>query len=70
MKKIGQGSYGEVIKAQNKKNGQIVAIKLIKNINNSEYETKKILREIQILRKFSSIKSNKLTTKLYDIICP
>jgi len=33
----------------------MVAIKLIKSINKNEYETKKILREIHILRRFTQM---------------
>jgi mitogen-activated protein kinase 1/3 len=70
MKLIGVGSYGEVVQAKHKASGQIVAIKLIKNILRTEYETKKIVREIQILRHFSQMKNNHFTTKILDIISP
>jgi mitogen-activated protein kinase 1/3 len=70
MKLIGVGSYGEVVQAKHKASGQIVAIKLIKNILRTEYETKKIVREIQILRHLSQMKNNHFTTKILDIISP
>ena len=42
----GSGSHGKVYKAQNKKTGDIVAIKHIENFKNSSYQTIKIIREI------------------------
>lgn len=50
IKLIGQGSYGEVVQAKHRNSGKEVAIKLIHNIFKSEYDSKKIVREIQILR--------------------
>ena len=50
---MGQGSYGQVLKAQNRKTKEMVAIKLMKNIFNDEYSARKTLREIKILRKLS-----------------
>lgn len=51
--RIGLGSYGEVVSATHIPSGKQVAIKLINNVDRNEYETKKVLREIQILRKFT-----------------
>ena len=50
LKLIGQGSYGEVVKARHKTSGKIVAIKLLKNLFKDIFETKKQLRELSILR--------------------
>lgn len=47
-----------------------MAIKLIKNSFYDTYGSKKLVSELYILRKLSSIKSNVFTTKLYDIIIP
>jgi serine/threonine protein kinase len=43
---IGKGSYGFVLKATNKKNGMISALKVMKNPLVTEYEIIKQLREI------------------------
>ena len=68
--RVGLGSYGEVVAATHISSGKLVAIKLINNVNKNEYETKKVLREIQILRKFTQMKNNHYAVKLYDIIIP
>jgi mitogen-activated protein kinase 1/3 len=47
-----------------------VAIKLINGIFKNEYDSKKIVREVQILRKFSQMPNNQFITKIYDIIAP
>ena len=46
------------MKAKHKKSGKVVAIKLIKSIFKSFYETKKILREVSILRRLTEMKHN------------
>jgi mitogen-activated protein kinase 1/3 len=46
----------------------MVAIKLIINSFTDEYQSKKILGELQILRQLSTMKSNVFTTKLIDVI--
>jgi serine/threonine protein kinase len=53
LKLIGVGSYGEVVHAKHRLTGKTVAIKLIKDILKKEYDLKKIVREVQILRHFS-----------------
>jgi len=50
---IGIGSYGEVVHAKSKATGQEVAIKLIDGLFKSNYDSKKIVREVQILRQLS-----------------
>jgi serine/threonine protein kinase len=50
--------------------GRVVAIKLVKNIFKSFYETKKLLREITILRALSAMDHNVFTSKLIDIVLP
>ena len=54
-------------KARCRKSGNTYAIKLIQNVFYSSYETKKILREIQILRHLSNIEHNIFTVKLHDV---
>lgn len=43
---------------------------MIENINKNEYMTRKVLREITILRKLTEMDENIFTTKLIDIILP
>ena len=70
IKLIGVGSYGEVVQAKQRSTGKVVAIKLIDNIFKSEYDSKKIVREVQIMRQLTQMEGNQFTTKLYDIITP
>ena len=37
-------------------------------VSNNTYEAKKVMREIQILRKFSEMKNNYYVAKIYDLI--
>lgn len=67
---LGEGTYGQVIKAKSKETGEIVAVKLIKNIFKCVYQARLAYREIFILRKLSEIDGNIYTTKLIDIILP
>ena len=70
LEEMGQGSYGQVIKAMKRDTKQVVAIKLMKNIFLDSYQARKTLREIKILRKLSRIPNNLFTTALVDIILP
>ena len=65
---IGLGSYGHVVKAIHRQSKKVVAIKLMKNVFKNEYDSKRIVSEIQILRKLSTIKENIYTVKLLDVI--
>ncbi len=67
---LGEGTYGQVVKARCKKTGEIYAVKLIKNIFKCVYQARLTYREIFILRKLSEIEENIFTTKLVDIIYP
>jgi serine/threonine protein kinase len=68
IKLVGSGSYGEVVQAKHRNTGKQVAIKLIDNVFKNEYDSKKIVREIQILRQFTQMPNNQFTTKIYDVI--
>jgi len=70
LEEMGQGSYGQVIKAMHRQSKQVVAIKLMKNIFADSYQARKTLREIKILRKLSRIPNNLFTTALMDVILP
>ena len=79
---LGKGSYGCVSKAKCLKTGRIVALKIMENQTNTEYDTIKLLREIQLMRKLQQLCSkvskqeiglescNLFTPELIDIICP
>ncbi len=47
---LGKGSFGEVYKAVDTRNGEIVAIKQVKSIFDDVVDAKRMLREITILR--------------------
>ena len=59
-----------VMKAKCKKSGQTVAIKLIHSVQKDVYYIRKILRELLILRKLSSIENYSFITNLIDVILP
>lgn len=67
---LGEGSFGEVLKATEKKSGKMFAIKLVRNTFNDQYSARKIVREVGILRKLTKMKGNLFTTKLYDVVIP
>mgnify|MGYP000306367034 CR=1 FL=1 len=59
---LGAGSFGQVMKAKHLKSGKIVAVKLMKNLFDSQYSSKKLLSEIQILRKLTAAEDNVFST--------
>lgn len=76
---IGKGSYGCVTKAKCKRTGRDVALKVMQQQSQTEYEIIKLLREIQILRRLNEItyelqrnEKNKCSfvPELIEIICP
>mmetsp|Transcript_20978 Transcript_20978/g.20094 ORF Transcript_20978/g.20094 Transcript_20978/m.20094 type:complete len:82 (-) Transcript_20978:178-423(-) len=50
MRKIGEGTYGEVFIAKHRESGLLVAIKKFKQSDDDEYVRKTALREIRILK--------------------
>jgi serine/threonine protein kinase len=52
---LGKGSYGCVSKARCKNTGRIVALKIMENQTDTEYDTIKLVREIQLMRKLNKI---------------
>ena len=42
----------------------------MKNLFDSNYSSKKLVSEIQIMRQMTSIQENCFTTKIYDVITP
>ena len=64
LKVLGSGTYGTVCKAQNLKTNQIIAVKRIANLFESIHESKRILREICLLRR---MKHNNIIM-IYDLL--
>eukprot|EP01091_Cochliopodium_minus_P012766 TRINITY_DN3952_c0_g1_i3.p1 TRINITY_DN3952_c0_g1~~TRINITY_DN3952_c0_g1_i3.p1 ORF type:complete len:113 (+),score=18.02 TRINITY_DN3952_c0_g1_i3:10-348(+) len=64
---LGYGSFGSVVKAYDKKLKKEVAIKKIIEIFSDPMDTKRVVRELKLLRHFND--SNNLT-KLYEILEP
>ena len=67
---IGQGSFGTVVKAQNRESKKKVAIKLLENIQKTNYTARKVIREVTVLAKMSIADTSNLSSKLLDIIIP
>ena len=63
---MGKGSYGHVAKAVNKKSQKYVAIKKITNLFNSLPETRRILRELVLLK---NCKHDNIV-QMVDVILP
>lgn len=70
LKIQGQGSFGQVVKAIMKSKKKTVAIKYIEDAFDSIHCTKRVYREIAILRRLSSMENNIFTCKLIDVIIP
>ena len=70
LEKLGEGSFGQVYKAQSLQTGEIVAIKLVINFSNDAYRARQLLRELILLRKLTEMKQNSFTTGLKGIIIP
>ena len=58
------------MKARHIKTNKVVAIKLMKKLFDHLYTSKKLVSEIQIMRKLSSIANNEFTPLIYDVIVP
>ena len=52
---IGKGSYGSVSKGKCKKTGRVVALKVIEGQKNTEYDTIKLVREIQLMKSLNKV---------------
>lgn len=64
VKELGQGAYGCVVAARNRRTNEGCAIKKITNINTKRILTKRCLREIRLLAHF---RGHKNITCLYDM---
>ena len=67
-KVIGEGSFGQVVKAKHRENGSVVAIKFVKDDPSDIISCRNMLREISILSQLSEMKENTYTTQLLDIV--
>jgi len=54
-KALGQGSYGQVVKAKCRETGKYFAIKLIKDIFSHPDLAKNVLRELQIMHELTEM---------------
>ena len=52
---LGRGSYGCVSKGRCKATGRIVALKIMENQTDTEYDTIKLVREVQLMRRLNRI---------------
>lgn len=68
MEELGSGSFGSVIKARHIKSNTNVAIKLLKNQFQDTYQAKKLISEIQVMRKLTAVKGNCFTTHIFDVV--
>ena len=67
---IGKGTFGRVVKANDRESGRKVAIKQIKLDLQNKYYLRCLKREILNLRKLSSCEQNIFTNKLLEVILP
>mmetsp|Transcript_19268 Transcript_19268/g.29555 ORF Transcript_19268/g.29555 Transcript_19268/m.29555 type:complete len:171 (+) Transcript_19268:145-657(+) len=69
--RLGKGAFGDVIQAECKASGQVVAVKLIENYCKSEYTCVKVARELQLMK---GLKDNKqaylFIPEIIDVIQP
>ena len=63
-KMLGTGSYGQVIEAEEKATGKLVAIKRVPGLFEDLIDTKRVLREITLLR----FMKNENIVELLDIV--
>ena len=68
IKLIGQGTFGQVVKAKHRATGEYVAIKLISDCFYNSTITRQILREVMLMRRLKKLKNNIFTVGLKDII--
>lgn len=66
VKILGQGSYGAVCSAIHKPTGKKIAIKKMDGVFEDEVDCKRILREINLLRKVQ----HPYVIRIYDVIEP
>ena len=67
---IGQGMYGQVVKAKSRETGKVFAIKYIKDVQKDTIMARLVVRELMILRKLGDTNKSSFHTILHDIILP
>ena len=67
-KVLGQGTYGQVVKAIHRSTKQVCAIKCMSIDKNNDKAIRNIIRETQLLNELTLMENNNYTTKLYDVI--
>ena len=67
---IGEGSYGQVVKARHRETKQIVAIKKIDCDFGMASELQYLASEVTIMRQLTEMDDNIFTPKLLDVIIP
>ena len=72
---LGRGSYGCVTKGKCRTSGRLVALKVMENQTDTEYDTIKLVREIQLMRRLNKIckkldGGNMFVPELIDVITP
>ena len=65
---LGGGSFGAVLKARGRKTSEVVAIKKYEMKDISDETLLKTLREIQILRRLSSLENGRFVAKIQDAV--
>lgn len=70
IEKVGQGSFGLVVKAKDRRNGKMCAIKLIKEVFYNVNHARSVCRELQLMRYLSTEWKNIYTVKLRDVVIP
>ena len=56
-----------MVKAKNRETGEVVAIKMIKNISKSTYISKKSYREVAIMRQLSELSNGQHVVQVKDV---
>lgn len=64
---MGRGSYGSVVRAKHRATGKTVAIKKVGNVFGNAIDSKRLLREVSILRQLAVHKN---IVRLYDVLQP
>lgn len=70
LTEVGNGSFGEIVKAKHRQTQRVVAIKRILEIDENPLVYKALIREVHILRKLSGFAQNNFTSKIVDVIAP
>lgn len=67
---MGEGSYGEVVKARHRTTREVVAIKMLKFNFNNIHLIRNVIRELAILRQLTMMDNNYFTITLKELVVP